>query len=499
MKENNTNNRIRSGLNSFLQFSPKTLKTLIKALAGKIAGAGKKGSRFSATRLIAGSFLAAILVGTLLLMLPVSNAVGQFTHPVDALFTATTSICVTGLVTVVTASHWSIVGKLIIMCLAQLGGLGIITVLTMTLILIGKRITLKERMLISEAYNLGELKGMVFLVRRIVMGTLLVEAVGFVLYSIAFVPEYGPGKGLFCAMFNAVSAFCNAGMDILGEQSLMPYAVNPLVNFTTIFLIILGSLGFPVWWDVLDSLRQNLRRDRNKRLSLRKISQKWKLHTKVVLSMTAFLILVPAILFFIFEYHNSGTMGDFSLGGKIQASLFQSVTTRTAGFASVDQGQLTNASSLLTMILMFIGGSPAGTAGGMKTTTIAVLLSTVFCMAKGYNYPGMFHRKITMENIKSALCTVVLGLFTMLTSCICLMAVEDASFLDILFEVVSALGTAGLSRGITGDLCIFSKLVLVVTMYIGRIGPITMVLAILHRGQKNNLKYTLPEGRVIVG
>lgn len=461
----------------------------------KIPGSGKKGPGVSTTRLIAGSFLLAILVGALLLMLPFSSAEGGFTHPVDALFTATTSICVTGLVTVVTATHWSIAGKLIIMCLAQLGGLGIITAITMLLILLGRKITLKERMLISEAYNLGELKGMVFLVRRIVVGTLLVEMAGFLLYAIVFVPEYGLGNGLFCALFNSVSAFCNAGMDILGTESLMPYVSNPLVNLTTMLLIVLGSLGFPVWWDILDSWRQG----KKKELPVWKRFQKLKLHSKVVLFMTAFLILIPGVLFFLFEYHNPGTMGKLSLAGKMQASLFQSITTRTAGFASVDQGQLTNASSLLTLILMFIGGSPAGTAGGMKTTTIAVLLCTVLCMARGRNSTTLFHRRVSPDNIRSALCVVVLGFVTLVISCMCLMAAEKFSFLDILFEVMSALGTAGLSRGITGDLCVFSKLVLIATMYIGRIGPITMVVAILRRGQRNNVKYALPEGNVIVG
>lgn len=461
----------------------------------KIPGSGKKGPGVSTTRLIAGSFLFAILAGAFLLMLPFSSAEGNFTHPVDALFTATTSICVTGLVTVVTAAHWSVVGKVIILCLAQMGGLGIITVITMFLSLFGRKITLKERMLISEAYNLGELKGMVFLVRRIVEGTLLVEIAGALLYSMVFIPEYGPVKGVFCAVFNSVSAFCNAGMDILGEDSLIPYVANPLINLTTILLIVLGSLGFPVWWDLLDTLRH----EKKKELSARKRFQKLKLHTKIVLSMTALLIFIPAVLFLVFEFHNPGTMGDLSFAGKLQASLFQSVTTRTAGFASVDQGQLTNASSFLTLILMFIGGSPAGTAGGMKTTTVAVLLCTVLCMARGRNSTTLFHRRVSPDNIRSALCVVVLGLVTLVTSCMCLMAVEDFSFLDIVFEVMSALGTAGLSRGITGDLCVFSKLVLIATMYIGRIGPITMVVAILRRGQRNCVKYTLPEGNVIVG
>ncbi|MDO5410741.1 MAG: potassium transporter TrkG [Lachnospiraceae bacterium] len=454
-----------------------------------------KVKNFSTTKLIAGSFLAAILAGTLLLMMPFSSADGTFTNPVDALFTATTSICVTGLVTVVTAFHWSAVGKLIIMCLAQLGGLGVITVITMLFILMGKQITLKERMLVSEAYNLGELKGMVVLVRRIVSGTLVVEIIGFLLYSVVFVPEYGMQKGIFCALFNSVSAFCNAGMDILGDESLIPYAVNPLINFTTITLIVLGGLGFPVWWDVLDSLKKR----KSRGFSWRKMAQKLQLHTKIVFCATAVLIFIPALLFLLLEYHNPDTIGNFSFFGKIQASLFQSVTTRTAGFASVDQGKLTNASALLTMILMFVGGSPAGTAGGMKTTTIAILLGTVLCMAKGQNSTSMFHRRLTVDNVRSALCVVMLGLVTSLVACMGLMALEDAAFADVMFEVISALGTAGLSRGITGELCAASKLILIVTMYIGRIGPITLVVAILRKGRKNNLKYNLPQGNVIVG
>lgn len=455
----------------------------------------KKDSGVSTTRLIAGSFLLAILAGSILLMLPFSSADGTMTHPVDALFTAATSICVTGLVTMVTATHWSIVGKIIIMCLAQLGGLGIITAISMILILLGKRITLKERMLISETYNLGELKGMVALVRRIVIGTLAVELTGAILCSFVFVPEYGLAKGMFCALFHAVSAFCNAGMDIIGEQSLIPYAQNLWINLITMLLIILGGLGFPVWWDVLDTFRQQ----KQKQISLQKKVHHLAVHTKIVLVMTGVLILVPAIFFFFFEYQNPETIGTFSLFGKIQASLFQSVTTRTAGFASVDQGKLTNASSFLTLILMFIGGSPSGTAGGMKTTTIAVLLCTVLCMAKGQNFTSIFQRKISPEIIRSALCVVMLGLVTLVTACMCLMAAENFSFLDILYEVMSALATVGLSRGITGQLCIFSKLVLVIVMYIGRIGPITMVVAIMRKNQKNTVRYDLPNGRIIVG
>ena len=469
-------------------------KTSVK-VNKKIPGFLKRGPRVSTTRLIAGSFLLAILAGSILLMLPFSSADGTMTHPVDALFTAATSICVTGLVTVVTASHWSIMGKVIIMCLAQLGGLGIITVISMILILLGKRITLKERMLISETYNLGELKGMVTLVRRIVTGTLAVELAGAILCSFVFVPEYGLAKGMFCALFHAVSAFCNAGMDIMGEQSLIPYAQNPWMNLVTMLLIILGSLGFPVWWDVLDTFGQQ----KQKQMSLQKAVRHLTVHTKIVLVMTGVLILVPAIFFFFFEYQNPETIGTFSLFGKLQASLFQSITTRTAGFASVDQGKLTNASSLLTLILMFIGGSPAGTAGGMKTTTIAVLLCTVLCMAKGQNFTSIFKRKISPEIIRSALCVVMLGLVTLVTACMCLMAVENFSFLDILYEVMSALATVGLSRGITGQLCIFSKLVLVMAMYIGRIGPITMVVAIMRKSQKNTVRYDLPNGRIIVG
>ena len=454
-----------------------------------------QGSGISTTKLIAGSFLAAILFGTFLLMLPVSSADGNGTPFVDAAFTATTSVCVTGLVTVVTAVHWSTFGKVVILLLAQLGGLGVITVLTMLMILLGRRITLKERMLISEMYNLSALKGMVLFVRRIVKGTLLVEGIGFLLCIPVFVRDYGWKKGMFGALFHAVSSFCNAGMDILGTNSLIPYAHNPLVMAVTSGLIVLGGLGFPVWWDILDGYKKI----RSRKLSSGQWFGQLQLHTRVVLVMTAVLIVIPAALFFLMEYHNPQTMGAFSLFDKIQASLFQSITTRTAGFAALDQGKLTSASSLLTIILMFIGGSPAGTAGGMKTTTIAILVCTVWCMAHGQSSTVVFNRKVADESVRSALCVVVLGVTVMLLASLCLMAVEDYSFLDILYEVVSALGTVGLSRGITSDLTTFSKWILIGTMYIGRIGPITMVVAMLRKGKGRRIRYELPKGRIIVG
>ncbi len=447
---------------------------------------------FTTTRIIALGFLGAILVGTVLLMLPISTVASETTSPVDALFTATTSVCVTGLVTVPTFSHWTIFGQIVIALLAQIGGLGVITFTMLFLLALRKRIGLKQRLLIQDAYNLDTLQGLVKLVMRIVRGTLIVEGVGALFYMMVFVPEFGP-IGIWKSIFNSVSAFCNAGMDVLGPNSLESYVGNPLINITTMVLIVLGGIGFPVWWNVIDMTR-NWKKDYiNRRQALHHL----RLHTKLVIWMTVVLIFAGALMVFILEFDNPGTLGNLSLGEKIQAAFFQSVTTRTAGFATIPQSELTKGTALICCILMFIGGSPSGTAGGVKTTTVAILLITVYSIIRERRETEMFGRKVSDNVVRRALAIFMVSLLVMLSAVITLSVVQPGSFLDCLYETVSAIATVGLTRDFTASMNVFGKIIIIVTMYIGRIGPISLALFFNSR-RFVNLK-TYPEENVSVG
>lgn len=448
-----------------------------------------KKSTFTKTQMIAGAFLLTILIGAFLLMLPVSSRDGSVTDFIDALFMSTTSVCVTGLVTVNVAAHWSLFGKLVILTLIQLGGIGVVTVILLLMVLMGRRITMKERMLIQETYNLNTMSGLVKLILRIAKGVFLVEGIGAIFYSFVFVPEFGLLKGIFFSVFHSVSAFCNAGIDLIGSESLVPYVTNPLINFTTMALIVVAGIGFPVWWDILRVLR------------LRK-PHKWRrleLHSKLAVSCSAILIFGGMLLYFVLEFHNPATFGPLSIPEKMMAALFQSVTTRTAGFCTVPQQNLTDASSLLTLILMFIGGAPAGTAGGIKVTTMALLVLCVAATVKGRSDIEIFGRKINRNSVHTGIAVIMIALTVVFADVLLLLVIEGKGILDTVFEVVTAIGTVGLTRGITSELSVLGKLLIIITMYIGRIGPITMVLAFGIRKDRTLELRELPEERILIG
>ncbi len=447
---------------------------------------------FTTTRIIALGFLGTIAVGTLLLMMPISARSGEITNIVDALFTSTTSVCVTGLVTVPTYAHWTVFGQIVIAVLAQVGGLGVITFTMMFLLALRKKIGMKERLLIQDAYNLDTIQGLVVLVKKIVKGTLAVEGVGAFLYMLVFIPDFGM-RGIWYSIFNAISAFCNAGMDVIGPDSLAPYVGNPIVNITTMVLIILGGIGFPVWWNVLDILRQRHRKRRGIRVSLHHFS----LHTKLVIFMTVTLIVLGAFFVFALEYNNPATLGELPLWQKIQAAFFQSVTTRTAGFFTISQAGLNKATALICCILMFIGGSPSGTAGGIKTTTTAILVLTVVSIIKGRRDTEMFGRKVGDIAVRRALSIFGVSFVVMLLAVIILAAIQPGDFMDCLFEVISAIATVGLSRDFTTELTLAGRIIIIITMYIGRIGPISLAL-FFNSKRFVNVK-TYPEERVSVG
>lgn len=440
-------------------------------------------------------FFLVIIVGSVLLALPIAAKSGQATPYLDALFTSTTSVCVTGLVVETTMTHWSYFGQAVILVLIQVGGLGVITITTGMLFVIGRRVSLSNRMLIQESLGLNTMSGLVMLVKKIFIGTFIIEGIGAVLFATQFIPEFGWGYGTWASVFNSVSAFCNAGMDIVKEDSLRSYIMNPVINFTTMGLIILGGLGFIVWKDMVNALRKL----KNRTCSFKRTCQQLKFHTKVALAATAFLITVGTILIFIFEYNNPATMKDLSLPGKLMASLFQSVTTRTAGFETVPQGSLTEGSSLISMILMFIGGSPVGTAGGVKTITFVILIYCVISVAKQDNQISLFKRRVSQMLVPKALAIIMINLSVLLLSILLVLVFADGNFMQTCYECVSALGTVGLSKGFTGDLSSIGKMVIIVTMYLGRVGPISMAIGFpsgRHKQKKRTFLY--PEEELIL-
>lgn len=425
------------------------------------------------------SFIVVILVGSILLALPISSANGEAISYMDALFTATTATCVTGLVTVPTVSTWSVFGQIVILLLIQIGGLGVITIVTGFAVGMQHRIGIGDSILIQDAFNLNTMSGMHEFVKKVIKGTFIVEAVGAICYMPVFIPDYG-SKGIWISIFNSISAFCNAGIDIFAEDSLCAYVHNPLINVVTAALIILGGIGYIVWWDVL-----RVWKDRKKIKG--KYWRRLTLHSKIALSVTGVLILAGAVLIFVFEYSNPLTMADYTLAQKIQASLFQSVTTRTAGFASIPQQNLSNASSMVSLLLMFIGGSPVGTAGGIKTVTITVLVMSAFATIKNQNEVSLFNRTISKQAVSKAVAVTSMSFIIMFVSTVLLSAVTEADALDILFETVSATATVGLSRNLTGTLNVWGKAIIIVTMYLGRVGPISLATAFNSRKEIPNI------------
>ena len=423
------------------------------------------------------SFLAAIFAGSLLLSLPVSAADGRAVPYLDALFTATTATCVTGLVTLPTVSTWSVFGQVVILLLIQIGGLGIITIMSALMILFHKKMDIGDRLLLQDAFNLNSLSGIVRFVKKVMLGTFTVEGIGALLYMTVFVPEFGP-KGIWISVFTAISAFCNAGIDIIADNSLCNYATNPVINSVTSMLVILGGIGYIVWWDVMRVAKNPAGKRRFRNLTL---------HSKIAIAATAVLLLGGAVLIFLFEYNNPLTIRDLSLFDKMQVSLFQSMTTRTAGFATVPQQDLTNAASALCLLLMFIGGSPVGTAGGIKTVTIAVLAVSALATIQNKDEVTMFDRSISRQSINKAVAVVTMSFTIMFLSTLLLSAVTERSMLDILFETVSATATVGLTRDLTPYLNSAGKAIIIGTMYLGRVGPISLALVLNSKKKRNNI------------
>lgn len=426
-------------------------------------------------------FAGLIFFGALLLMLPAASAKGAGLSFIDALFTATSAVCVTGLIVVDTGTYFSYFGQMVLIGLIQAGGFGIMTMATLMALIMRRKIQLRERLIMREALNQLTLSGVVRLTQYVIKTTLLIEFIGGTILALRWYSEFGV-KGIYFGYWHAVSSFCNAGFDLFGKfSSLTNFADDFIVNFTIAGLIILGGLGFTVTYDVWHN---------------RKFS-KFTMHTKVVLLATTALIAIGAIIIFLLEMNNPDTLGGLSWQGKLLGSYFQSVTPRTAGYNTIDIGKMNEATIFFMVILMFIGASPTSTGGGIKTTTFSVVVAAIWALISGKNEAVVFSRRISREIIFKAFSVAFIAAILVVFVTMMLSISEDISFLKLLFEVTSAFATVGLTTGITPSLTVSSKLWLIITMFAGRVGPVTLALALAMRERKGHIKH--PEGKILIG
>ncbi len=443
---------------------------------------------------IALSFALVILVGTFLLSLPISNKIAG-TPLIDHVFTVVSAVCVTGLTTVVIVNQYTQFGLWVILIIIQIGGLGLMTLIALFVIFLSGKLSISNRLALNEAVNYFDLHDFNHFIRSIMKYTLFFETIGFVLLSFRFVPVFGVNQGLFTALFTAVSAFCNAGLDTLGSVSLQGYVLDPLVNFTVMFLIVVGGLGFGVWFDISQGSKSLLKG----KYTFEYIVKHFKVHTKIAITTSIGLIIAGALVIFVAEFGNPTTIGLLSLPNKLMASLFQSITTRTAGFATLNMGLMKSASLFVIMILMFIGGSPGGTAGGIKTTTFAIMLLMITAELRGHKELIIFNRRIPREHFRKAFVVGFMLLGTVSFGIILLNLTESYDFLSISFEAVSAIATVGLSMGITSGLSSVGKVIIILLMYLGRIGPLTLMLSVNRSGLRKGHELSYPVGDILIG
>ena len=439
-----------------------------------------KKKHMTSFQLIIMGFAGVILLGTVLLMLPFSSAEKVITPFHEALFTATSAVCVTGFVVKDTGSYWSLAGQTIILALIQIGGLGVVTVAASVSILSGKKISLMQRSTMQDAISAPKVGGIVRLTRFILRGTFLIEAAGTVLLLPVFMGDYGK-KGIWMSVFHSISAFCNAGFDILGtDSSMFPsltgYSGNILINLVIMLLIITGGIGFLTWDDIYTN-KLNFKR--------------YRMQSKIILMTTACLILFPTVFFYICDLTN------LPMGKRLLAAAFQSVTTRTAGFNTINISEMSEASKAVMILLMLIGGSPGSTAGGMKTTTFSVLILNAIATFRSQENAGAFGRRLEYHVIKNAATIAMLYFALFFGGGIAISVYEGLPLLNCLYEAASAVGTVGLTLGITPELHVFSQVVLIILMYLGRVGGLTLIYAVFSGRNKGNAK--LPLEKITVG
>ncbi|MBZ9636372.1 TrkH family potassium uptake protein [Clostridium sp. FP1] len=431
-------------------------------------------------------FAIVIFIGAILLSLPIASQSGKITPFIDCIFTSTSAVCVTGLVTLDTGTYWTYFGKTVIMLLIEIGGLGFMSITTLVFLILGKRITLTGRLIMQEAMNVNSLQGLVKMARYILIFTFSVEGIGAVLFSTQFIPQFGLAKGIYYSIFHAVSAFCNAGFDLMGNfSSVTAYANNSVIILTISALIVIGGLGFYVWAEVYNSK------------GLKKLS----LHSKVVIYTTLVLVVGGAILMYIFEMNNPYTMQGMSFKGKFLSSIFASVSPRTAGFNSIPLDKMTMAGKFLTIILMFIGGSPGSTAGGIKTTTAVLLFMTVVSVVRGRDDTEISKKRISKDIVYKAVVITILSLLLVITVTMILSITEqqDIPFEYFLYEATSAFATVGLTLGLTTKLTFVGKIVISLTMYAGRVGLLTIILALAKTKNSKSGTIKYPEGKILIG
>lgn len=444
---------------------------------------------------IALSFLLVILVGTILLMLPISNNDGKFFSFVDALFAATSATCVTGLVTVVPVEQYTIFGQCVLILMMQIGGLGLMTLMAIFILKLKHRLSMNDKIAMREMLNQKSVFDMRTFIFNIIRYTFVFEGIGVILFAIRLVPKYGIASGLFKSVFLAVSAFCNAGFDTLGANSMIDYAFDPLINITIMSLIVLGGLGFAVWFDIHDKVGPLFKRE----IGIKRFWRTLSLHTKMVLAMTSFLLVSVTLAIFLIERENMASIGSLPLNDQLMVSSFQSVTLRTAGFASIDLTTLHLATKFLMMMTMFIGGSPGGTAGGIKTTTFLVLVLFIYSALRSKEHPIVFKRTVSYEVISRTISIIALNVFVLMIGIFFLCLFENASLTELCFEAVSAMATVGLSLNLTPTLSVGGKIVIILLMYIGRIGITTLLISIVKTTTGTKKAVTFPNGNIIVG
>ncbi|MEC0129436.1 MULTISPECIES: TrkH family potassium uptake protein [Paenibacillus] len=438
--------------------------------------------KLSPPQILVLGFASIILIGALLLMLPISSTSGNSVEFIDALFTSTSATCVTGLVVLDTGTSFTIFGKTVIMILIQIGGLGFMTMATLFSLVLKRKISLRDRLILQEAMNQGSMEGIVRLIRRVLIYSLVIEGCAALLLSIRWAFDMPLGKAIYYGIFHAVSMFNNAGFDIFGDfRSLTDYVYDPLVNIIVMFLIVSGGIGFIVMSDLVEF----------------RVTRRLSLHSKVVLSTSTGLILIGALVIFIFEFTNTRTLGSLNFGGKILSAFFQSVSPRTAGANTVDIAGLRQATQFFIVILMFIGASPGSTGGGIKTTTFTMMIGAVIAMLRGREDVVLFRYRLAQERIYKALTITLLALLLIASVSMILSTTEDSNFLAILFETTSAFATVGLTMGLTPELSAIGKILLCLTMFAGRLGPLTLAYALGPKQGKPLYKY--PEGKIIIG
>ena len=447
----------------------------------------KKKKNLSPFKILAIGFATVILTGGILLSLPISSVSGQYTSLLDTIFTATSAVCVTGLVVFDTGTYWSVFGQWIILILIEIGGLGFMALSTIFALLLGKRISLRERLVMQEAYNTFSLQGVISHVRYMLFFTLAVQGGAALILMTQFIPLYGIGTGIYYGIFHAISAFNNAGFDLLGNfTSVTVLNTNKVVLMTLGTLINIGGLGYLVWREIISSIRS------------KKKLKNFSLHSKVVLTISLTLVLFGSLIFLIFEWNNPATMQGMRFSDKIVNSYFSATTPRTAGFNSISNSEMSPAGKLLTMAYMFIGGSPGSTAGGVKTTTLGIVIFTLISVLKGREDVEVYHKKLSQSTVYRAVAVFLLGISIVVMGVMVLSIAEvGATFEVILYEVLSAFGTVGLTQGITPSLTAVSKVTLTLIMYMGRVGPLTVMLALAGKQSKANVKY--PEGKLLIG